>query len=219
MPWHVTPKENLTSILKDGLIPAIGPRSEDCGEDTPAVHLFSTFGDLEDAQWLWDAFDEDDQLALVHASVPPAPGSWTEVAECITPERLLVLSEDLFNVSDSNFPLFRSLDGISDPFSSLEDFTSTRVELPADLFWKSHDARARADSDPLSGMEIPDSPTLLVYGACYFIEKAGDDLCSMPIHGDRFASRNGYSIQAIERVIFDFALSERRAGPEQSPSP
>ena len=51
MPWHITPLENLPRILREGLIPAIGPRSADLGEEIAAVHLFSRFDDLVDANW------------------------------------------------------------------------------------------------------------------------------------------------------------------------
>lgn len=41
--FHVTPMDNLKSILKNGLIASIGERSEDCGESFPAIWLFPDY--------------------------------------------------------------------------------------------------------------------------------------------------------------------------------
>lgn len=57
--YHVTPISNLNSIMKVGLIPKIGERSEGI-ESEPGIFLFPTYEDCETAlgQWLGREFDE-----------------------------------------------------------------------------------------------------------------------------------------------------------------
>lgn len=62
--FHVTPSENLASILKHGLVPAIGPRSKELCEPTPMVYLFADMDSLDHAYWLEDDF-HDDELVVV----------------------------------------------------------------------------------------------------------------------------------------------------------
>jgi len=71
MYYHITPAENLPSISRDGLVPAIGPRSKELGERVSAVYLFPSIESMEDAlaNWLGDAFDEDVVLALLAVDV------------------------------------------------------------------------------------------------------------------------------------------------------
>lgn len=98
MPRHLTPAENLADILRDGLIPAIGPRSELVSEERPLVHLFSRFEDLESAGWLEDSFEEDEALALFYIDVPAADGAWTEIDRTIDPARIHLVSEDFESI-------------------------------------------------------------------------------------------------------------------------
>lgn len=63
--YHVTDVENLDSIFKNGLVPSIGPLSEqlgETGEPVPAVYLFTSEETCRDAMsgWLGEAFDELD---------------------------------------------------------------------------------------------------------------------------------------------------------------
>lgn len=61
---HVTAKESLESILKQGLIPRVGPLSAQIG-DPPAVWMFPYWECIEDANWLWDAWPYDSEPILL----------------------------------------------------------------------------------------------------------------------------------------------------------
>lgn len=64
--FHVTPVENWPRIQAEGLKPQIGPRSQLVDETTPAVYLFPTMMDLDDAlmQWLGDEMPACDLAIL-----------------------------------------------------------------------------------------------------------------------------------------------------------
>ncbi|MGO9378134.1 MAG: hypothetical protein ACLP29_06230, partial [Dissulfurispiraceae bacterium] len=57
---------NIESILREGLIPVIGPRARDCGEVDKAVYFFLTVEATEDAvsNWLGEYFEETDIVVL-----------------------------------------------------------------------------------------------------------------------------------------------------------
>lgn len=67
MLYHVTPYDNLESILKNGLIPTIGPRSAKIGGVKPAVYLFQSLDEVEDAlmNWMVDDFEAEDINQLI----------------------------------------------------------------------------------------------------------------------------------------------------------
>lgn len=67
MLYHVTPSENLPSILGSGLKPAIGPRSAELGEPQPFVYLFRSLQDVETAlmNWLGEALEDAGELAIL----------------------------------------------------------------------------------------------------------------------------------------------------------
>lgn len=67
MLYHVTPSDNLDSILAKGLIPSIGPRSAELGELEPRIYLFRNLDDVETAltNWMADAFDENEELVVI----------------------------------------------------------------------------------------------------------------------------------------------------------
>lgn len=67
MYYHVTPADNLDSIMRVGLRPSIGHRAISCGEDTPQVYLFGHRKDVDNAlmNWLGDEFDDDVALAVL----------------------------------------------------------------------------------------------------------------------------------------------------------
>ena len=69
--FHVTPAENLPSIMRNGLEPRIGPRSEDLGEKYKAIYLFPNVEAMENAlaNCMAEAFD-DETLAVIHVSLP-----------------------------------------------------------------------------------------------------------------------------------------------------
>lgn len=67
MYYHVTPADNLNSIMRVGLRPSIGNRATACGEDAPKVYLFVHRKDVDNAlmNWLGDEFDDDVALAVL----------------------------------------------------------------------------------------------------------------------------------------------------------
>lgn len=69
--YHVTPARNVPSILRNGLTPQIGDRSKQISE-SPAVFLFPSMEDAEDAVggWLGDEFDDREPLALLRVTIP-----------------------------------------------------------------------------------------------------------------------------------------------------
>jgi hypothetical protein len=113
--YHITPQRNVPSILENGLIPSIGPRSLALGEETPASYHFSSPDDLIDGlqNWLLDEFDEDEPIALLAISVNPRENEFIQVHfehQCrsvITPKYIEVISMDLDNESSTG--LFEKL--------------------------------------------------------------------------------------------------------------
>lgn len=64
--FHVTPKDNLDSILSNGLIAQIGERSLEIRERQNAVFLFPNFEEMNNAlyNWLGEAFEDIDLIIL-----------------------------------------------------------------------------------------------------------------------------------------------------------
>lgn len=100
--YHVTPARNVKSIQKKGLVPAIGDRSSELGETEKAIYLFADLTDVEDAvmNWLGDAFDEDETLALLRVELPDGitaqktPLEWV-VRDPIPASAVTVITRDL----------------------------------------------------------------------------------------------------------------------------
>jgi hypothetical protein len=71
MMYHVTRLADLYAIKQTGLKPSIGPRSRDFGENIPAIYLFGSIADAEQAvmNWLGDQFDETEHLVLLRVDV------------------------------------------------------------------------------------------------------------------------------------------------------
>ncbi len=65
--YHVTPKRNLTDILREGLLPKIGPRSASIGESIPGVYLFSDKASCEQAlmNWLGDCLEDAGEVVIL----------------------------------------------------------------------------------------------------------------------------------------------------------
>lgn len=198
MAWHITPASNVLSVLREGLKPQIGERSEQVGEDREKVHLFSTFADLESAHWIEDAFDEDVPLALFHVGVPSAPGAWTECLEAVTPDRLILITRDLdaFQPDD----VIRALDKVDSPFATIDEFRATKALMPADHFG------AMVGDPQWQG----DQTLFVVYAANYYISvrPSSDaahrvydlDICEEGWIGDGDAGLN-----ELEERLFTFA--------------
>lgn len=71
--FHITPKDNLDSILSDGLIAQIGERSLEIGERQNAVFLFPNFEEMNNAlyNWFGEVFeDEDVDLIILQIDLP-----------------------------------------------------------------------------------------------------------------------------------------------------
>jgi hypothetical protein len=108
--WHVTPKDNLSSILGLGLLPQIGPRSAALGELVPAVFCFDSPEDLSDAllNWLPDQFDDDQELSLLEIQTPlsitPVEGAGFEilVLETIPASRICLLARSIEAIHIAN---------------------------------------------------------------------------------------------------------------------
>lgn len=71
--FHVTPKTNLASILEHGLVPQIGERSAELGEEAPRIYLFATQEACDDAlaNWLGECFEDvaENGLAIIELDV------------------------------------------------------------------------------------------------------------------------------------------------------
>lgn len=71
--YHVTTKEAWENkIMQDGLIPLIGERSEEFGEEVPRIYLFTSYEAYEDGMLLWlgEAFEDDQELVLLKVELP-----------------------------------------------------------------------------------------------------------------------------------------------------
>lgn len=63
--YHVSEKQNLDSIMKKGLVPQIGERSQENNEEA-AVFLFPTKDDMDTAlsQWLGEWYEDIDIVLM-----------------------------------------------------------------------------------------------------------------------------------------------------------
>ena len=70
--FHVTPKQNIDSILANGLIAQIGERSEEIGESQEAIYLFPNFEEMNNAlaNWLGECFEDIDELIILQIDLP-----------------------------------------------------------------------------------------------------------------------------------------------------
>lgn len=101
--YHVTPLSNLDSILRTGLQPQIGERSQYAGETTPAVYLFASKKDLEQAMlnWAGDEFEDEEivyleiQLPLEYENYLRPNGFETTCEIAIPPQYIQVIDEKM----------------------------------------------------------------------------------------------------------------------------
>jgi len=106
MHYHVTTAENLDGIMREGLVPRVGPRAAAIGEPVAGVFLFPDAEALEGGLggWLGEQFDEDEALVLLGVEVPPGTpvaegaGFETVVTATLPPSCLAVLHRDLGSV-------------------------------------------------------------------------------------------------------------------------
>ena len=83
--YHITLTRNVGRVLQDGLVPRIGPRSRRLKESRPAIYLFPTIEDAENAfsNWLGDEFSENTRLALLKVTIPHTMEVFSDVPfEC-----------------------------------------------------------------------------------------------------------------------------------------
>lgn len=90
--YHVTLSANVPGIMQKGLIPSIGALSEQYGESSPAIYLFSDESALQDANWLADEFNDDDDITVlaIHHHVPCRDFYETVITEPISPSDIEV---------------------------------------------------------------------------------------------------------------------------------
>lgn len=117
--FHVTPMENVQNIMEHGLVPKIGERSGAQGEETPAIYLFPTMDDMDNAlsnwlrEWFEDTYGPDVELAIVKAFLPPDIYVHYDLSvayECYVTEP--IPSRHLFFFTESGEPLRKSLDRV-----------------------------------------------------------------------------------------------------------
>lgn len=107
--YHVTPHDNIAGILRDGLVPQLGPRSLIVNETVPAIFCFTDLDEVENAlmNWLGDYFDVDEPLALLRvtlddsAAIGAGAGYEVVVLEPIPAEAVNVLLVDVWNETGS----------------------------------------------------------------------------------------------------------------------
>ncbi|MGI1189104.1 hypothetical protein ACRCRN_34140 [Pseudomonas aeruginosa] len=65
--FHITPSENVPSILANGLTPQIGPRSIACNEREPRTFFFTSVTAAETAlcSWLGEELEDCPSLSLL----------------------------------------------------------------------------------------------------------------------------------------------------------
>lgn len=100
--YHVTSLDNVEAIMRDGLKPGYGPRSQAAAESVPAIYLFPTRVAAEDAtmNWLGDEMEDDETMALIRVTLPTKWDLKSEVpyevysTEPIPPKFLKVLTRN-----------------------------------------------------------------------------------------------------------------------------
>ncbi len=100
--YHVTPEENLPSIMEQGLRPSIGERSAELGETAERVYLFPSKEACEDAlaNWLGEQFD-DGTLVILEVDITGLAmesdvGFEAACREAIEPNRVQAIFDETF---------------------------------------------------------------------------------------------------------------------------
>lgn len=70
--WHITPLSEVPNIMRDGLLPRVGPRSQEAKETEPGIYLFPSYEAVEDAltNWLGELFPDEVELAILKILIP-----------------------------------------------------------------------------------------------------------------------------------------------------
>jgi len=71
--FHVTPLSNVASILKNGLLPQLGERSQQLEDEKEGVFMFSDYESCEHALWNWlgEEFEElEEELMTLKIELP-----------------------------------------------------------------------------------------------------------------------------------------------------
>lgn len=100
--YHICARENLASILATGLEPRIGRLSSALGEAVPAVYLFASVVDAEDALagWFGDQFEEDAEFVLLAVRLSdglrttPGAGYEVVVLDPVAPDAIRIENPD-----------------------------------------------------------------------------------------------------------------------------
>lgn len=201
MPWHITPAENVSSILASGLEPRIGERSMMVSESEPRVYLFNTYDDLLDGVDIIDAFEEDQELALFHVAVPRTEGAWLELSESVPADRVQLVVRDLDATLDPrHIEAIRGLDRVDDPYASLEAFRESQAIIPASVF-----------GELVGDMKWEeDARDLHVYACSWYIELLDDGRCLLDLGSESYVTGPEVSLSDLEERLFDYVLSEVR---------
>ena len=112
---HVTSANAIQSIRRDGLLPKMGPLSTQI-ESSPAIFMFPSWADMEDASWLWDGWPHESEPALLCVDVGGLELEWEQAGEVmcmrkVEAARITVLSETEHGWPES-MPLFHSRGGL-----------------------------------------------------------------------------------------------------------
>lgn len=106
MLYHVTTADALPSILQNGLLPGIGPRSAKLGEAIPAIYAFASLEAVEDALcgWLGDELPEGAEAVVIEIDMDAPcgqPGFEVVLREVVPPSLIVrVLDECLRDRTD-----------------------------------------------------------------------------------------------------------------------
>lgn len=106
--YHVTTLQAVSSIIENGLVPTIGPRSAKLNEPRAAIYLFPTLEHVEEAlsNWLGDEFDDEDELAVIEIdreAVVPDTEFEVIVYDAICPSEITaVLNEEFEAIEHVN---------------------------------------------------------------------------------------------------------------------
>ena len=130
--YHVTPSENLDSIMSKGLVPQVGDRSRKIEGEKPAIYCFPDKNSMEDAvmNWLGDEFDEDEPLALLEIFTTGLKGQVTDGAQyevaitsAIPPQNIRIISRDLATpiTEDETLQFAASKTAPTNPYGGFKD--------------------------------------------------------------------------------------------------